>query len=92
MGLPSALSVVQFLIILPLLWWRSDRRVERWSIDAKFQNHANSYAVVGLLLILYVVPLLLVFNVSLKSFNEYLLNPIGIVQNMEWGNIHASMV
>lgn len=45
-----------------------------------------SYAVVGLLLILYVVPLLLVFNVSLKSFNEYLLNPIGIVQNMEWGN------
>lgn len=45
-----------------------------------------SYAVIGLLLILYVVPLLLVFNVSLKSFNEYLLNPIGIVQNMEWGN------
>ncbi|MEC0305276.1 carbohydrate ABC transporter permease [Paenibacillus lautus] len=45
-----------------------------------------SYAVVGLLLILYVVPLLLVFNVSLKSFNEYLLNPIGIVQNMEWSN------
>lgn len=45
-----------------------------------------SYAVVGLLLILYVVPLLLVFNVSLKSFNEYLLDPIGIVQNMEWGN------
>ncbi|MGE7827159.1 carbohydrate ABC transporter permease [Paenibacillus sp. NPDC093718] len=45
-----------------------------------------SYAVVGLLLVLYVVPLLLVFNVSLKSFNEYLLNPIGIVQNMEWGN------
>jgi raffinose/stachyose/melibiose transport system permease protein len=45
-----------------------------------------SYAVICLLLILYVVPLLLVFNVSLKSFNEYLLNPIGIVQNMEWGN------
>ncbi|RAR44847.1 carbohydrate ABC transporter permease [Paenibacillus sp. MDMC362] len=45
-----------------------------------------SYAVVGVLLILYVVPLLLVFNVSLKSFNEYLLNPIGIVQNMEWSN------
>ncbi|MFE0557352.1 carbohydrate ABC transporter permease [Paenibacillus sp. FSL W8-0187] len=45
-----------------------------------------SYAVIGMLLILYVVPLLLVFNVSLKSFNEYLLNPIGIVQNMEWGN------
>ncbi|MGV2805608.1 carbohydrate ABC transporter permease, partial [Clostridium perfringens] len=40
-----------------------------------------SYAVIGMLLILYVVPLLLVFNVSLKSFNEYLLNPIGIVQN-----------
>lgn len=45
-----------------------------------------SYAVIGLLLILYVVPLLLVFNVSLKSFNEYLLNPIGIVKNIEWGN------
>ncbi|MCV4233071.1 carbohydrate ABC transporter permease [Virgibacillus sp. LDC1] len=45
-----------------------------------------SYGVIGLLLILYVVPLLLVFNVSLKSFNEYLLNPIGIVQNIEWGN------
>lgn len=45
-----------------------------------------SYGVVFLLLILYVVPLLLVFNVSLKSFNEYLLNPIGIVQNIEWGN------
>lgn len=45
-----------------------------------------SYGVIGLLLILYVVPLLLVFNVSLKSFNEYLLNPIGIVKNIEWGN------
>ncbi|WP_127594939.1 carbohydrate ABC transporter permease [Paenibacillus lautus] len=45
-----------------------------------------SYGVIGLLLILYVVPLLLVFNVSLKSFNEYLLNPIGIVQNIEWSN------
>ncbi|AWP26187.1 binding-protein-dependent transport systems inner membrane component [Paenibacillus vortex V453] len=45
-----------------------------------------SYGVVFLLLILYVVPLLLVFNISLKSFNEYLLNPIGIVQNIEWGN------
>lgn len=47
---------------------------------------ALSYAVIFLLLLLYVVPLLLVFNVSFKSFNEYLLDPIGIVQNIEWSN------
>lgn len=47
---------------------------------------ALSYAVIFLLLLLYVVPLLLVFNVSFKSFNEYLLDPIGIVHNIEWGN------
>ncbi|BCG58396.1 carbohydrate ABC transporter permease [Paenibacillus sp. URB8-2] len=45
-----------------------------------------SYAVVTLLLVLYIVPLLLVFNVSFKSFTEYLLNPIGLVSDIQWNN------
>ncbi|GJM76563.1 hypothetical protein HMSSN036_87790 [Paenibacillus macerans] len=39
-----------------------------------------------MLLILYVVPLILVLNVSLKSYPEYLMNPIGMVKDAQWSN------
>lgn len=45
-----------------------------------------SYAVVAVLLLLYVVPLILVLNVSLKSYPEYLINPIGFVKEIQWSN------
>ncbi|MBU5444600.1 carbohydrate ABC transporter permease [Paenibacillus sp. MSJ-34] len=45
-----------------------------------------SYAVILLFLIIYVVPLLFVFNVSFKSFDEYLRNPLGLVQSIQWSN------
>lgn len=45
-----------------------------------------SYAVILLFLIIYVVPLLFVFNVSFKSFDEYLRNPLGVVQSIQWSN------
>ncbi|MNO78269.1 L-arabinose transport system permease protein AraQ [compost metagenome] len=45
-----------------------------------------SYVVVGLLIVLYVVPLILVLNVSLKSYPEYLMNPIGLVKDVQWSN------
>ncbi|MNO37459.1 L-arabinose transport system permease protein AraQ [compost metagenome] len=45
-----------------------------------------SYVVIGLLILLYVVPLILVLNVSLKSYPEYLMNPIGIVKDLQWSN------
>lgn len=45
-----------------------------------------SYAVIAVLLILYVVPLILVLNVSLKSYPEYLMNPIGMVKDAQWSN------
>lgn len=45
-----------------------------------------SYLVIALLLVLYIVPLILVFNVSLKSYPEYLMNPLGIVKNVQWHN------
>lgn len=45
-----------------------------------------SYLVIALLLVLYIVPLILVFNVSLKSYPEYLMNPLGIVKDVQWHN------
>lgn len=45
-----------------------------------------SYSVISVLLILYIVPLLFVFNVSFKSFNEYLLNPLSFVKDIQWHN------
>ncbi|MFD1178455.1 carbohydrate ABC transporter permease [Paenibacillus puldeungensis] len=45
-----------------------------------------SYVVIAVLLVLYVVPLILVLNVSLKSYPEYLLNPIGFVKEVQWSN------
>lgn len=45
-----------------------------------------SYAVIAVLLVLYVVPLILVLNVSIKSYPEYLMNPIGIVKEAQWEN------
>lgn len=45
-----------------------------------------SYSLVVVFLIIYVVPLLFVFNVSFKSFNEYLLDPLGFVQNINFSN------
>ena len=45
-----------------------------------------SYAVIAVLLVLYVAPLILVLNVSLKSYPEYLINPIGLVKEIQWSN------
>lgn len=45
-----------------------------------------SYAVIFVLLILYIAPLILVLNVSLKSYPEYLMNPIGLVKEIQWSN------
>ncbi len=45
-----------------------------------------SYIIIFLLLILYVAPLFIAFNVSFKSFNEYLLNPLGIVKDIHIAN------
>ncbi|NUU63773.1 carbohydrate ABC transporter permease [Paenibacillus agri] len=51
-----------------------------------------SYAVVAILLILYIIPLLFVFNVSFKSFTDYLLDPMGIVSNIQWSNYKDAWV
>ncbi|WP_019912265.1 carbohydrate ABC transporter permease [Paenibacillus sp. HW567] len=51
-----------------------------------------SYALVAVLVVLYVVPMLFVFNVSFKSFNDYLLDPIGLVKNIQWGNYKDAWV
>jgi raffinose/stachyose/melibiose transport system permease protein len=51
-----------------------------------------SYVVVAILLVLYIVPLLFVFNVSFKSFTEYLLDPMGIVSNIQWNNYKDAWV
>jgi raffinose/stachyose/melibiose transport system permease protein len=51
-----------------------------------------SYVVVAVLLVLYIVPLLFVFNVSFKSFTEYLLDPMGIVSNIQWNNYKDAWV
>lgn len=45
-----------------------------------------SYTLVAILIIIYVVPLLFVFNVSFKSFSEYLMNPLGIVKDINFSN------
>ncbi|GGH14126.1 carbohydrate ABC transporter permease [Paenibacillus segetis] len=45
-----------------------------------------SYSVIFVLLILYIAPLILVLNVSLKSYPEYLMNPIGLVKEVQWSN------
>ncbi|MFC3749222.1 carbohydrate ABC transporter permease [Paenibacillus sp. GCM10012306] len=51
-----------------------------------------SYVVVAILLVLYIIPLLFVFNVSFKSFTEYLLDPMGIVSNIQWNNYKDAWV
>ncbi|WP_410512125.1 carbohydrate ABC transporter permease [Paenibacillus sp. BR2-3] len=51
-----------------------------------------SYALVVVMLVLYIVPLLFVFNVSFKSFTEYLLDPIGIVKNIQWNNYKEAWI
>ncbi|MHA6531552.1 carbohydrate ABC transporter permease [Paenibacillus sp. BAC0078] len=51
-----------------------------------------SYVLVAVLVVLYVVPMLFVFNVSFKSFNDYLLDPIGLVKNIQWGNYKDAWV
>ncbi|UFJ42633.1 carbohydrate ABC transporter permease [Brevibacillus humidisoli] len=45
-----------------------------------------SYTLILLLVVVYVLPLLIVFNVSFKSFEEYLLNPMGIVTDIQLSN------
>lgn len=45
-----------------------------------------SYSVIFVLLIMYIAPLILVLNVSLKSYPEYLMNPIGLVKEVQWSN------
>lgn len=45
-----------------------------------------SYVVVLLLILIYTVPLLIVFNVSFKSFEEYLRAPLGFVQDINLSN------
>lgn len=47
---------------------------------------ALSYAILLVLLILYIAPLFIAFNVSFKSFNEYLLNPLGFVEHIHLQN------
>ncbi|OBZ11930.1 sugar ABC transporter permease [Bacillus sp. FJAT-27264] len=51
-----------------------------------------SYIVVAILLVLYIIPLLFVFNVSFKSFTDYLLDPMGIVSNIQWSNYKDAWV
>ncbi|MFF2912300.1 carbohydrate ABC transporter permease [Paenibacillus sp. NPDC057934] len=51
-----------------------------------------SYVVVAVLLVLYIIPLLFVFNVSFKSFTDYLLDPMGIVSNIQWSNYKDAWV
>jgi raffinose/stachyose/melibiose transport system permease protein len=45
-----------------------------------------SYLIVLLLIAIYLVPLLLVLNVSFKSFEEFLMNPLGLVDTVKWSN------
>lgn len=49
-----------------------------------------SYSIIFVLLILYIAPLILVLNVSLKSYPEYLMNPIGLVKEVQWSNYVAA--
>ncbi|GGF73845.1 sugar ABC transporter permease [Paenibacillus albidus] len=55
-------------------------------MKASRSSRMLSYAAVAVLLVVYIVPLLFVFNVSFKSFTEYLLDPIGVVQSIQWNN------
>ncbi|BBH19039.1 ABC transporter permease [Paenibacillus baekrokdamisoli] len=45
-----------------------------------------SYVFMLLLMILYLGPLLFVFNVSLKSYDDYLLNPLSFIHKLNWSN------
>ncbi|MFP4979011.1 carbohydrate ABC transporter permease [Paenibacillus sp. CN-4] len=51
-----------------------------------------SYVTVAVLLVLYIVPLLFVFNVSFKSYTEYLLSPIDLVKDIQWANYKEAWV
>lgn len=45
-----------------------------------------SYSVVLLMLLLYIIPLFFLFNVSMKTQNEYLFNPVAIAEGFRFEN------
>ncbi|BBI35609.1 carbohydrate ABC transporter permease [Cohnella abietis] len=45
-----------------------------------------SYAFILALMVLYIGPLIFVFNVSFQTYPEYLANPLGLVKELHWSN------
>ncbi|SNS67062.1 raffinose/stachyose/melibiose transport system permease protein [Micrococcales bacterium KH10] len=46
----------------------------------------GAYFAVGFLMLMFVFPLLYLVNTALKSPQEYIANPVGIVSSPQWGN------
>lgn len=49
-----------------------------------------SYALMGLVVVIYLYPLLFLLNTALKSNAEFLVDPTGIVKNPQFGNFLAA--
>ncbi len=57
------------------------------------RNHGlavASYALMALVIVIYLYPLLFLVNTALKSNNEFLVNPTGVVQSPQFGNFAAA--
>lgn len=44
------------------------------------------YFVIGIIVILYLYPLLYTFNISLKTSRNFLLDPVGLSESLQWTN------
>ena len=49
-----------------------------------------SYALMGLVVVIYLYPLLFLINTALKSNAEFLVDPTGVVKNPQFGNFVAA--
>lgn len=57
------------------------------------RNHGlavASYVLMALVILIYLYPLLFLVNTALKSNNEFLVNPTGVVQSPQFGNFAAA--
>ena len=53
-------------------------------------TQVGSYVLLVLLILSFVLPLFYLVNTSLKSFQEYSINPNGLVQDPQWANFPAA--